>query len=142
MGKIPQGYQITCTSWEGDFGNFRTLRVSGLTEDEAECRVRLALLMLKSQLDTADGFGNMRNPDDSQIEAFEDAVMAIAACYETIFQDEAYYVDMCEDMIYDMFGGSDYYTRQLDQISVEYLPQSVEYHDVTDQFIRQKTPPV
>lgn len=135
--KIKAGYGIIVDSWENDFDNFRSISVHGLTENEICCYVELAILLGKSSWEGPGCFGNIYNPSEEEVENFEDVLINIAAKYTNIFDEEEHYVDYCQDMLHDMFGSSDYFTRRCEDISVYYIPEEITLANVTDKFIKK-----
>lgn len=133
--KIEAGYRLTVKSWENDYDNVRTMTIDGLSEEETRCYVDLALLLSKSSHEAPGYFGNIYNPSHQEIEEFETALINLAARYTNIFEEEEYYVDHCQDMIYDIFGAGDFYTRKCEDISVQYVPHEINLEDVTGKFM-------
>lgn len=134
MSTIKPGYRITVTSWENDADNYNTKTLDGLTEHEAGYHVDLLKLIAGSHCNDKTVFGNMYEPRDSEVEAFEKAVTEVLEKHKKL---EAGYdpLDIAIDMLYVYTGGSEgYLTRVVESIVVEFVPHEIIIEDVSKQF--------
>jgi hypothetical protein len=134
MSVIKAGYRITVTSWENDADNYNTKTLGGLNEHEAGYHVDLLKLIAGSHCSDETVFGNMYEPEDSEVEAFEKAVTEVLEKHKKL-EVEYDPLDIAIDMLYKYTGGSeDYLTRVVESIVVEFVPHEIIIEDVSKQF--------
>ena len=134
MSVIEAGYRITVTSWENDADNYNTKTLDGLTEHEAGYHIDLLKLIKGSYCNKKNVFGNLYEPEDSEVAAFEKAVTKVLEKHGKL---EAEYdpLDIATDILYDYTGGSEgYLTRVAESIVVEFVPHEIIFEDVSKQF--------
>lgn len=135
MSVIKSGYRITVTSWENDADNYSTHIRDGLDEHEARFHVDL-LKLLEDSCNNSDKFGNMYDPEDSEMEAFDEACLEVFKKWDEAEEIKEKY-DACNhalDIISEYTGYSDFYTRVVESIVVEYVPQEIVIEDVSSKF--------
>ncbi len=152
---IKEGYRVIFVSWENDADNYRALALDGLTDIETQMYVELATLFTHSYHKSADiqYYGNMSDDDYEELSEclFEDvmkileqykyATPAVAADIDTIkkskSQQDAFDDIMCGyfSKIYGSRGDEFFRTRVVESIKVVYIPQSLEFEDVTHHFL-------
>lgn len=152
---IPAGYRIIVQSWENDLDNENTKVVEGI-QSRAVVQLNVNLCrLLTSRNSEARGFGNLYDPSDSELEDFGHAVLdvfrknrdALHDSFDNLVQalddpefDEDKLLSLARDIaleiLSDYFGDSEFYTRVLSNIIVEYLPEAIEFEDVTHQFMK------
>lgn len=134
MSAIKAGYRITVTSWENDADNYNTKSCDGLSEDQARFHVDLLKLIDGSHCNNNTVFGNMYEPDDEQLEAFEAAAAKVLEKHNQL--DSKYdTLDIAMGIIGDYTGyGEGFYTRVAESIVVEYVPQEIIIEDVSSKF--------
>jgi hypothetical protein len=127
MSTIKAGYRMTVESWENDADHYNTVIKDGLNERD----VKLYIDILK----LTDGeFGNMYEPTERELNDFAKAVEAVFDKHNHPYETENLASDGSE-IICDFCGYSEYYfTRVVDKITVEYIPQDIIIEDVTKQF--------
>lgn len=133
MSVIKAGYRLSVTSWENDADNYNTEIVDGLSKSEVQLAVDL-LNLVKDSSSNTDLFGNMYDPDESEIEAFKAAI-------EEVFKkngiEEEQPFDLAMDLYYDYgIGASEFFTRVAEKVVVEYVPADITISDVTQEFIK------
>jgi hypothetical protein len=134
MSTIKAGYRITVTSWENDADNYNTSTTDGLDEQEARYHVDLLKLIKGSHCNNKNVFGNLYEPRDSEVKAFEEAIQAVFYKHGKTFPDDMA-LDVAMDIVGDYTGYSDgYMTRVAEKITVEYVPEEIFIEDVTKQF--------
>jgi hypothetical protein len=134
---IQAGYRVTVTTWENDGDNYNTKTVEGLTESEAEFIVKLCKIHYsKNAYKTVKGFGNMYDPNDTEIEKYHAALQKML---DEHTGDTPEYCDDPEGM--QEYGyklgltGGEFYTRVCENIKVEFIPEQIEIDDVTAKFV-------
>lgn len=134
MSIIKAGYRITVTSWENDADNYNTVTIDGLDEQEARYHVDLLKLIKSSHCNDKTVFGNMYEPRDSEIKAFEEAIEGVFYKHGKSFPPDMT-LDIAMDILSDYTGyGEGYTTRVAEKITVEYVPEEIFIEDVTKQF--------
>ena len=149
MTVIRSGYRITCSSWENDWDNHNTKTIDGLTEDEAAfiCDV---LTHFKSHHSGKNMWGNMYEPKDDKIAGFVEAMNEVIErhpCakkylsienFDDMSEDEIAecQVESLRDFLYDMWGGGEFFTRVVESIRVEYIPETITLDDVSEIFVK------
>ena len=79
-------------------------------------------------------FGNLYEPRDSEVAAFEKAVTKVLDKHGKLEYD-CEPSDIALDILYDYTGASDYFmTRVVQSIVVEYVPQEIIIEDVSKKF--------
>jgi len=139
---IPAGYRITVDSWENDGDNSRTETIEGLSEQDAKFTVDFALLF-GSVNGKDEGFGNLYEPSDQEIEGLNKAIKRVVAKHSPlssdlheVFEDVDSDIDVYLEYAYDLgLTGGDFFTRVLESIKVEYIPEPIEIQDVTAKFV-------
>lgn len=135
--KIKAGYKIEVTSWENDGDNYKTISKEGLTREQTQLYYDICNLM-------SGEFGNMYDPDESETDALNAAVSVIllkhrnvsSALYQnTDFTDLEECNEIFSDIHYELFGSGEFKTRNLESMSVTYIPQDIELKDVTHEFM-------
>lgn len=127
--KIKAGYRITVVSWENDGDNYRTKTVDGL--DEATARYHVDLLKLLSN----NKFGNMYDPSTEEIDEFRAEIIKVMEAHNQISEEAKYSFDHALEDVGEYTGyGEDFYTRVVERIAVEYVPQEIELEDVSSKF--------
>jgi hypothetical protein len=134
MSTIKAGYRITVTSWENDADNYNTHTIDGLDEPTTKYHVELLRLIKGSHCNDKTVFGNLYEPRDSEVEAFEKAAIEVLAKHGKL-EDDYEPLDIAVDILYDYTGCSEgYLTRVAEYISVEYVPQEIVIEDVSNKF--------
>lgn len=135
--KIKAGYKIEVTSWENDGDNYSTKSKEGLTKEQTQLYFDICNLM-------SGDFGNMYDPYESETEALNAAASVILLKHidvtsllypNTDFTDLEECNEIFSDIHYELFGGSEFYTRQLESMSVTYVPYELVLEDVTHEFV-------
>lgn len=134
MNTIKSGYRITVTSWENDADNYNTTCVDGIDLRTAEFHIDLLKLIKGSHCNDKTVFGNLYEPRDSEVEAFEEAIVKVFRKHnQEIVPGMS--LDIAMDIIGDYTSYSDgYMTRVAESITVEYIPQDIQIEDVSKQF--------
>lgn len=133
MSVIKAGYRVTVTSWENDADSYSTRTIDGLDENKVRFHVDLLKLIAGSNCNDSTVFGNMYEPSDKETEAFEKAVIEVLEKHDAGYEGcEA--LDIAHDIIGDYTGYSEFYTRVVDSIVVEYVPQEIIIEDVSTKF--------
>lgn len=155
---IPAGYRITVESWENDADNYKTEIVDGIeTPEQVRLYVALCDLLTGCEHDNGGKYGNMYDPPDGEIAGFDaaarDVLMKNAAGLRQGYslpvaagdeddededEDEDYkfpYASLANEILYDFTGSSEFYTRVISKIVVEYIPHDVLIDDVTADFM-------
>ncbi len=135
FNKTPVGYRLTVVSWENDGDNYNTTVQSGLTKEQTAFYVDLINVI-------GGDFGNMYDPDEEEINnlklALEPIVVKHAdycnAEFKEDMSEDDFVLNMSSDLHYEFFGGSEYYTRNLESFKVEYIPVEINIEDVTHDF--------
>jgi hypothetical protein len=134
MSIIKAGYRITVTSWENDADNYNTKTVDGLDEQETKFHIDLLKLIAGSHCNDKAVFGNLYEPDDSEVEAFEKAATEVLTKHGKLEEDYEP-LDIAIDIIGTYTGwGEGYLTRVAESIVVEYVPQEIIIEDVSTKF--------
>lgn len=135
MSTIKAGYRITVTSWENDADHYNTEIVDGLTEDTVRFHVDLLKLISKSNCNHKQYFGNMYEPGERELAAFEMAVSKVLVKHDRL-DDKHEVLDIAMDVIgnYTGYGDEGFYTRVAESIAVEYVPQEIIIEDVSKKF--------
>ena len=139
---IPAGYRITVDSWENDGDNSRTKTIEGLSEQDAKFAVDFALLF-GSRNGKDEGFGNLYEPSDKEMNKVGEAIKEVVAKHSPlpkdlseVFEDADSDVFCMLEYAYDLgLTGGEFFTRVLDGIKVEYIPEPIEIQDVTTKFV-------
>jgi hypothetical protein len=126
--KIKAGYRLTVVSWENDGDNYKTISVDGLTEEFVQFAVDV-LGLLKGK------FGNMYEPSTNEIEKFRKAVEVVLDNHPKMRDEEDWNFDNIQDLICEYTDPSEYYyTRVVEGMSVEYIPEEITLEDVSHKF--------
>lgn len=134
MSTIKAGYRITVTSWENDADNYNTEIIDGLDESTTQYHVDLLKLLKGSHCNDKTVFGNLYEPRDSEIAAFQNAVTKVLDKHGKL-EVECEPLDIAMDIISEYTGYSDgYMTRVVESIMVEYVPQAIIIEDVSKKF--------
>ena len=134
MSTIKAGYRITVTSWENDADNYNTQTVDGLSESDAYYHIDLLKLIAGSHCNDNTVFGNLYEPRDSEVEAFEKAATKVLVKHNKL-EDDYEPLNIAVDIISDYTGNSEgYLTRVAEYISVEFVPQEIIIEDVSTKF--------
>jgi hypothetical protein len=133
MSVIKAGYRVTVTSWENDADSYSTRTIGGLDENKVRFHVDLLKLIAGSNCNDSTVFGNMYEPSDKETEAFEKAVIEVLEKH-AIPNEGFGALDIAIDTIYEYTGYSEFYTRVVDSIVVEYVPQEIIIEDVSTKF--------
>lgn len=143
---IPAGYRITVTSWENDADNYRTLTKEGLSLGDARFVRDLCKMLSESSWAGPEFFGNMYEPSEEEIVELVGAYAELcdkhrgsselAADAFTIFGEPDSDPDIqghfCA-LHSDLCGSSeDYYTRVVEKVVIEYIPEEIKLKIVTD----------
>jgi hypothetical protein len=142
MTIIEQGYRLTINSWENDADHRNCVIVEGLTRNTAAFLVELITLLYSRYSPRFTGgerFGNMYEPRDEEIEAFEKVAMSVVEKHRELIDDERYTdietMDHVMDVLYNLgLSCGEYYTRVLDNFTIDEVPEKIELQDVTQQF--------
>lgn len=129
MSTIKAGYRMTVVSWENDGDNYNTITKDGLTENEVQMYVDF-LSLLKGNSE----FSNMYEPDDEEIEGFNQAVLPLLKKHDVVYFD-GYPCDMACEIVGELTGYTEFFTRVVEEIKIEYIPVEVCFEDVTNKFI-------
>lgn len=139
MSTIKAGYRLTVTSWENDADNYRTITKDGLEESEVRFIIILLSLIKSSHHDG--GCGNLFEPDKKDLEKLTEAILdlgvvVVAKLTEGFLskeQDELPY--QYHEIVNEYTGWSaNYFTRVVESIKVEYVPQEIIITNVSAQF--------
>lgn len=136
--KIKAGYKIEVTSWENDGDNYSTKSKEGLTKEQTQFYFDICNRL-------SGVFGNMYDPDESEKADLYAAVSDILLKHKDValelFEAVDFNNETCEeifsDIHYELFGSSEFYTRQLESISVTYIPYDLVLEDVTHEFMKE-----
>lgn len=134
MAKIKPGYRITVASWENDADNYRTVTVDGYTEEKTKFLVDLLKLVAGSRCNDRSVFGNMYEPNKTEREAFEKAIDEVFQKHGEPGHPEYGTADWGREYITDFTGYSEFYTRVVETIIVEYVPEPIAIKDVSKEF--------
>lgn len=126
MSIIKKGYRVTVVSWENDADNYNTKSCDGLSKKGAQFDVDMLALLQGGR-----GFGNMYQPKDSELKKFKEAIAEVAQKHDEVSFD----IDAAMDLYYDYCGGSEFYTRFVEKITVEFIPEEIHIQDVTKEFV-------
>jgi len=139
----PAGYAITVTSWENDGDNYNTKTCTVAAKQDAQVLYNLAML-IHSQNQNPNCFGNMYEPNEHEIQKFAQAVAAIPGIKDYIdtivpeMLDPEYgadYLDVVMDTLYDLgLSCGEFYTRVAETVTVRYYAEPVYAEDVTNTF--------
>lgn len=140
MSTIKAGYRLTVTSWENDADNYNTIIKDGL--EESYVRYIITLLSLVRQSSHDGGFGNLYEPDNIELDELSKAILdlgddVVAKITEDFLSKDpaelAYqYGEVIGD--YTGYGEENRFTRVVESIIVEYVPQEITIEDVSAQF--------
>jgi len=136
MSVIKAGYRLTVSSWENDADSYNTRTIDGLDDNKVRFHVDLLKLIAGSR-HNGPTFGNMYDPSDKELEAFEKAVIKVLEKHPASnegFTAAAEALDIANDIIGDYTGYSEFYTRVVESIVVEYVPQEITIEDVSTKF--------
>lgn len=142
MTVIKAGYRITVTSWENDGGNYKTITKDGFDEGETKLIVDL-MKLLDSENRNPECFGNMYDPSDAELEKFEEALQKLFNKHNIDYMDDTDHeyadespaTDYAMEVYIDKFTGcGEFFTRVVESIKVEYIPQDIHIEDVSDKF--------
>ena len=139
MTNIPAGYQLSISTWENDYDNYKTETLNGLTSEDVQFYICFLNYFKRK------GFGN--ETVDSETIGIEERI-AITEAYnqyppsspELLERVQSSLADWKDnpneshDWITDLIGfwnDGEYY-RVIEKIDVHYVPQVIE--DVTQQF--------
>lgn len=132
MTVIKKGYRITVVSWENDGDNYRTITKDGYDECETKLIVDL-MKLLESRC-----FGNMYEPNTDKLYRFEGALRVVFDKHGVDYTEggEFSVTDYAMDAYIGEFTGygSEFFTRVVQSISVEYIPQDIVIENVSDKF--------
>jgi len=146
MSIIKAGYRITVTSWENDADNYNTKTVDGLDENEVNFHIDILKLIAGSNCNDKTVFGNMYDPSESELKAFEKAVIRVFEKHskpldffrirQYLPESEHEPLDIAMDIIGDYTGdgGGDFYTRVAESIVVEFVPHAIIIENVSPKF--------
>lgn len=146
---IPAGYRLTVTTWENDADNYATVVQEGL--EHADVALKVGLLKLFKSKNNGKGHGNLYEPSSREIDACAEAVYKTACKHPgEIARLSKNWVDdwdseggsagiwncLSQDVLYELqvTGAGEFYTRVVDTVKVEFLPNPIELHDVTSEF--------
>lgn len=153
---IPAGYRVTVVSWENDADHYKTKVLEGLTEQEARFVADFASLFKSKNNHGNRGIGNMYEPSSKEMAEAQAAVKAVVARHQPLPEGVTEYFQ-CEDAGIDAFGdeeddgfmdgfteyayelglsGGDFYTRVMESIKVEHIPEQIHLSDVTAEFVK------
>lgn len=139
MSTIKAGYRLSVTAWENDADNYTTITKDGLTKDYVHSIVNLLSLLRKSH--HSGGWGNLYEPSERKLEDFADAILELGedvVAYITegfLSKDPAELPYQYAEFISQYTSQSDvYFTRVVERIRVEYVPQEITIEDVSSQF--------
>ncbi len=138
---IPAGYRVTVSSWENDGDSPKTKVLEGLDERTARFAVDFARLF-RSKNGRPAGIGNHYEPNDAEQAAVARAIAGVVAGHSPLPESVAGYFegngadnDGALEYAYELgLSGGDFYTRVLEGIKVEHVPEPVVLHDVTAEF--------
>ena len=148
---IKQGYRITVTSWENDADHYQTHSVDGLDVRDVEFFVDFCKLHYSQNAwKTEKGMGNMYEPSDSERNEYISKAKAVFVKHRICpfllqrFPDHPITEDITEDdtnditheLAYEIFGGGEFYTRVFDGRGIVYVPEELEFEDVTKRFFK------
>lgn len=140
---IPAGYRMSITSWENDADYYKTKILEGLSEDEV--RFYAALLPLfKSGSNDAKCFGNLNEysrRNESRLEEAQEAVNKVIEKFRGTVSDSVLdeFSEECACAVGELLGFSEGYTfRVFDKMKIEYIPNPVQFEDVTNKFTKGK----
>lgn len=136
---IPEGYRITCVSWENDGDNYKTVVKEGVSKRETELIGEVVSLIISHST----GLENNYDPSDKEREkgfkillpVFEKFPDVLGQKYiEEIRDDGGVMLDyICENLT--GYPGEDGYAmRVISSIKIEHIPQDIVIEDVTAQF--------
>ena len=132
--EIASGYRITVGSWENDGDVKQTIIKDGFTEDEAH--------FIVDTLKVGKYYGNLYEPSEQELsKLYKDYKKVLEkypvriAYYEADLEDPDSVLDVFQDIYVDFAGYSEtYYTRVVESIRVEYIPDTIFIEDVGHQF--------
>lgn len=139
---IQKGYRMTVRSWENDGDNYQTITRDGMTEHNVNMYVELLKpLMYDHSTLTRGKFANMYEPDASELVEFAGVMDPILKKYEIEYDSD---VDPVEnaynvlgaalDYVGDFTGTGEFFTRVVDDIQIEYVPQMIEFQNMNSKF--------
>jgi hypothetical protein len=127
MSTIKAGYRVTVKSWENDGDHYNTITKDGLSEEDVKLYVDILKL-------AREDFGNMYDPSDKELEDFGNAVKKVFDKHGRAY-DESNCEEEGGEIIGEFCGYSEhYFTRVVEKITVEYVPQEIVIEDVTTKF--------
>ena len=136
---IKAGYRISCNSWENDGDNYNLTIKDGFSEPHARF-----IYDILSQFCSSD-ISNLYEPDEDEIEEFNNVMYAVFKRHECaneffgIEDSSNHNAEQIADRIlqtilHDFMGGSEYFTRTVEDIKVEYIPEDVIFEDRSENF--------
>lgn len=156
---IKEGYRVVFVSWENDGDDYKTLFVDGLTEYSARMMVDIAWLF--HQNNDEKNYSNLSHDEYEQIQEdlhydieqilfkYKDHVYHIDADLQSIKNaldpknplNPSYVIEgIISTYLNKIFGGGGEYfkTRVVEKIAVLDVPQTVQFEDVTSNFLPVK----
>lgn len=129
MSTIKAGYRMTVKTWENDGDNYNTITNDGMTDNEVQMYVDFLSLLKRGSK-----FSNMYDPNKEEIEELEAAVVPLLKKYDEEYNEE-FPLDAAFEIWSEFTGWSDFFTRVVEKIKIEYVPQEVTFEDVTSKFV-------
>ena len=136
---VKAGYRISCNSWENDGDNYNLTIKDGFSEPYARF-----IYDILSQFFMDSDISNLYEPNEDEIEEFNDTMYAVFnrhACAAEYFliEDSSKYsaeqiVDRITTILHNFMGSSEYFTRVVEEIKVEYIPEDVIFEDRSENF--------
>jgi hypothetical protein len=132
--KLPKGYIITISTWENDGDNRRDDILHTNSKYSAE-----AIAGICKEYSNRPNIGNLYDPDTDELYWYNEFIKDMAEKYQeeisfSNFSDlRENNMPVCEDLLYDigLSRSSDFFTRRLEQYTVEHVSEDV-YVEVLD----------
>lgn len=131
---IPKGCRLTVTTWENDADNYNTKILQGLTLEHA----RFLFALAKGFMRESD-IANLFDPSEDEIAKVANFARQLFKEFPDKLNTEGLedddLADAIHDFMYDLgISGTDFYSRVVDKILVEYVPEDVYFDEVTELF--------
>ena len=146
MSIIKKGYRITVNSWENDSDNWQIITQDGYTKNQMQFIVDMLKLLEDDEV------SNCYDPSEDQLneigEKVRDEIMVSIGTGTDVNEamiDLGVILDLEDDnrevayaysyMMQPFIGSSeDWFLRTMDSYTIEYVPEDIEFQDVTNEF--------
>lgn len=145
MRVIPAGYRIIVTTWENDGDNYNTKTLSGISLDETKFLVEYLEAHGNFHRNSSN-WGNMYDPSQQDIDSYLVDMQLILDRYPAVkkaMEDRMRSGETATaDCISEFYGYDlgvtcgEFFTRVVDDFTIEYIPSPITIEDVTAQFTK------